>query len=274
MRTLLRTSLPLILGAWSVGCNDSTAAPLNSAQATTPATSKPTPTVVRFVVTPDTSTLLLGSDISLAAYKVLSDSSRLPVAATWSSGDEGIVAINTITGRAVAIGPGQITILARFETYVGWAVITVSPSKNLGPSDALVVEQFSFIEFHFPSAPGQIYYAPQMRAHAPPGHRVSVLAMKFSIPGLGNVPVFGCGANLTDAVQDLFGEVYGDWLLEIGGSAPATGPTGSVTVSFVDDSGFTGTSVVTGPIVRGSLPTSYSGGADGGACFHGYGSSG
>ena len=67
---------------------------------------------------------------------------------------------------------------------------------------------------------------------------------------------------------DLFGEVYGDPLLEIGGAQRATGDSATVTITFVGD-GTTAIRVVSGPIVQRSPQTSYTGGADGGACFHG-----
>jgi len=92
---------------------------------------------------------------------------------------------------------------------------------------------------------------------------------------LGNPPSFSCGGALSAAPRDLFGEVYGDWLLEIAGSGErATGEPATATITFVDDGGTMATRVVSGPIVQGSLPTTYSGGGNGGACFHGYGSTG
>jgi hypothetical protein len=263
--------------AWAVpvvfalACGDATAAPKTSTTSIPPVVSKPTPTAVRLVVAPDTTIVALGAQFSFAAYKVLSDSSRLPVSAFWSSNDEQVITVNPFNGSAAAVGPGHAMITARTSDFVAVATIAVAAPTNPGASDALVVDSFSMLGY--PSGLTTWSYAPQMRAHAMPGHAASILVLKFSIPGLGNIPAFGCGASLSVTPRDLFGEVYGDWLLEIGGAQRATGDSATATITFVDN-GTTAIRVVSGPIVQGGAPTSYTGGQNGGACFHGYGSTG
>jgi hypothetical protein len=186
-----------------------------------------------------------------------------------------VLSIHATNGYAVAVGAGYAAVVARVDGLVAVAAVTVLGPASVGPSDALVVDSFSMIEFQYSSAPGRWFYAPQMRAHAGQGHTASVLVMKFSIPGLGNSPPFGCGAVLSATPRDLFGEVYGDWLLSIDQTGHrATGELATATITFLDDAGVSSTRVVTGPIVPGSLPATYTGGSNGGACFHGYGSSG
>jgi len=257
----------------ALACSDATAAPKVSV-ISPPVVSKPAPTVVRLAIAPDSATMLLSSGFTFAAYKLMSDSSRLPVAAVWISNNDQVVAVNTTNGYAVAVGPGVAVITARVDGLSAAASVTVPTPSSVGSSDIVVIDAFSMIEFPFASGTGWLY-APQVRAHAVAGHTATILMLKFSIPGLGNPPSFSCGGALSAAPRDLFGEVYGDWLLEIAGSGErATGEPATATITFVDDGGTMATRVVSGPIVQGSLPTTYSGGGNGGACFHGYGSTG
>ena len=275
MRRGLRiSSFALALG-WALACRDNTAAPSGSAHTATPAPPKTAPTVVRLAIVPDNANLPLSSALSFAAYKILSDSSRLPINAIWSSSNDQVLTIGAGNGHAVVVGGGSVAVVARVDGLTAVAAVTVLGPASFGPSDALVVDSFSMVEFQYASHPGYWNYAPQMRAHATPGHTASVLVIRFSLPGFGNIPSFSCGARLGVTPNDLFGEVYGDWLLAIDheGERP-TGETATATITFLDEAGTSATRVVTGPIVPGSLPATYTGGANGGACFHGYGSSG
>jgi len=259
----------------ALACSDGTAAPKTSATSSQPVASKPIPTVIRLTIVPDVATIPLSSGIVFAAYKVLSDSSRLPVTPFWNGNNDQVLAVNAANGYVVAVGPGQAIVTARVDGLIAAATVTVPAPTSLGTSDVMLVDSFSMIEFQYASAPGHWFYAPQVRVHATPGHTASVLVLKFSIPGLGNPPPFGCGANLSVMPRDLFGEVYGDWLLEIDDrDRRATGEPATATITFVDDAGTVATRVVSGPIVQGSLPTTYTGGENGGACFHVYGSTG
>jgi hypothetical protein len=101
-----------------------------------------------------------------------------------------------------------------------------------------------------------------------------VLTLSVLIPGLGGASPFSCGANIGETPRELNGEVYGDWTFEIDGAGRASAGEASLALTFVDDLGTMSTIELRGPIESGSLPTTYSGGANGGACFHGYGSTG
>lgn len=274
MRLSPRSLVPALLIGSAFACSDGTAPPKASATSSSPAVSKPMPIPVRLLVLPDAGTMALGSEFSFAAYKVLSDSSRLPVSAFWSSSDDQVLTVNPINGYAMAVGSGHAMVTARVDALVAVATMDVAAPPSGGASDAIVVDSFSMIEFQYPASPANWSYAPQMRAHAEPGHSVSVQVLRFAIPGLGNIPAFSCGARLNVTPLDLFGEVYGDWLLEIvGGAQRATGDQATVTMTFLDN-GKMATRVVSGPIVPGSFPATYTGGANGGACYHGYGSTG
>ncbi|HEV8218325.1 MAG TPA: hypothetical protein VGP95_20890 [Gemmatimonadaceae bacterium] len=270
MRCDLRRSALVLLALSALACSDS-----GMPASPTPTLAKEAPRAIRLIIVPDSVTLALSATVSFAAYTVMSDSSRVPVVPQWNSTNFEILALNPANAYAVAVGPGHAAVMARFDNFTAVAPVTVLAALTSGSADALIIDSFSMIEYKYNSASTRWSYSPQMRARAPTGHKVSVLVMKFAIPGLGGVPTFGCGANLTDVPRDLFGEVYGDWLLEIDGSAQqVAGATATVTVTFVDESGATGTRVVSGPITQGTLPTTYSGGQNGGACFHGYGSTG
>ena len=255
----------------ALGCSDSAAGPNASEKPSSPVVSAPAPIIVRLAIAPDSAVMTLASEMSFTAYTVMSDSSRVPVRPDyWYSSDQGVLAVNGAIGKAVAVGPGQVAVLAGLDKLRAFAFVTVPPPKGGGTSDALVIESYSLIEYQDPS--GIWVYAPQMRARAASGRKVTVLVLRFVVPDLGNLIPFGCGGNLTDAPRDLFGEVYGDWLLEVGGSNQPIRNPGTVTVTFIDDAGLTGTRVVSGQVVRGGGPATYSGGQNGGACFHGYGS--
>jgi len=272
MRCDLTRSALVLFAAAMLACSDGGTPPVSLSPTT--AKEAPSARAVRLIIAPDSVTLTLSTTVSFAAYEVMSDSSRVSVVPQWFSSNNEILALNPANAHGVAVGAGYATVTARFDNLVAVAPVIVIASSKVASADALVIDSFSMLEYGSPTS-GQSAYAPQMRARAPADHRVSVLVMRFAIPGLGNIPAFGCGANLADVPRDLFGEVYGDWLLEIGGAAQqASGTSATVTITFVDESGATGTRTVSGPIVHGGLPTSYSGGPNGGACFHGYGSSG
>ena len=150
----------------ALACSDGTAPPKTGAAASSPV-SEPTPTNVRLVIVPDTAIVALGVQFSFAAYKVLSDSSRLPASAFWSSNDEQVITVNAFNGHAVAVGPGHALVTARTGDFIAVATMAVAAPTNLGVSDALVVDGFSMLEY--PSGLTAWSYAPQVRAHACPG---------------------------------------------------------------------------------------------------------
>jgi hypothetical protein len=135
-----------------------------------------------------------------------------------------------------------------------------------GPA-ALKIHDFTMLEI---GGLGSGYFAPQVRLSSPPGRSITVLVVSFSIPGIGAIPPWVCdGVIGGSAVQELNGEVYGSYTFEIGGSGVATGDP-SVVVTFVDDNQNIGVVSFKGRIAQGSFPQTYTGGQNGGPCFHGY----
>jgi len=159
------------------------------------------------------------------------------------------------------------------------AVVLAKPAATApGP---LVIQRFFMTEFQYSSAPDRWFYAPQVEATVAPGHSVLISYLLFSIPGVNTpipadtIPNWPCFAHVSAGTAvELNGEVYGDWTMSIGGEPgrQATGADATARISYTDDAGVTSTLTLHGPIVPGSLPTTYTGGTMGGACFHGYGS--
>jgi hypothetical protein len=81
------------------------------------------------------------------------------------------------------------------------------------------------------------------------------------------------GAIAAGTSRDLNGEVYGSWTFTFDWAASrATGEDATAVVTYIDDTGAMGTTTATGPVIHGTDPTTYTGGENGGACFHAYGS--
>lgn len=128
----------------------------------------------------------------------------------------------------------------------------------------------AFVEFQYSPGP-RWFYAPLVHLSADPGAAAALTSFNFAIPGLGatagfctQVPVEG------GKPVDLFREIYGDYELTLDDPGHrATSSTGTGTFTFVDASGQSTTVNATGPIVPGSLPTTYTGGVGGGfsVCF-------
>jgi len=96
--------------------------------------------------------------------------------------------------------------------------------------------------------------------------------LNFQIPGLvGPIPSFTCAGRVSPGAPQLVnGGVYGDWMFTVfGPGRMATGEGATAIVSFTDSSGANGVVTVHGPVVKGALPTTYTGGVDGGLCFNG-----
>jgi hypothetical protein len=141
------------------------------------------------------------------------------------------------------------------------------PRPVPGGSAALTINEFTMLEI---GGPGSGHYAPQVRVSAPPGRVITVLVVSFSIPGIGAFPPWSCNGRVSGSTpQELNGEVYGSWTLELGATGVPTGDP-AVVVTFVDDNRNTGVITLEGRIVEGSFPLTYTGGENGGPCFHGY----
>jgi hypothetical protein len=229
---------------------------------------------VRLLILPESAKVALGTSFVPSVYEVMSDSSRVPLTAmgsvTWQTTNPGILGVHVYTGYAVALAPGKVLVRADANGLFAFATISVLNPKAIGPSDALIVDSFSVIDFQYASTTPAWAYAPQIRAHAALGRRATVLNIQFSLPKLGYTSESKrCGALLPQSPVELNGVVIGEWFLAFAADQELTGGEATATISFVDDAGTLSTRTVRGSIVRGS-PPEY-GQDDGGACFHGYG---
>lgn len=271
MQIPARHILILSIAALALACGGDATAPRPGRNGPESPPLEPTvtpPHAVGLIILPARPAMALGTNFVPYALKVMSDSSRVPVTATWESSNREILYVHPYTGYAVAVGPGSVTLRATAEGFVGLASITVTNATAYG-SDVLVVDSFSVFEHQYSSG-SDWWYAPQIRAHALPGRTAVVLTMEFNLPGWGHV-LFPCGGKLAEAPRELNGDVYGDPAFEMGMGPRVTGEEATAVITFVDDAGAVFTRTVRGPIVRGSGPN-YDG--DPGACFHGYGATG
>ena len=267
----MRRALLLVMVAGSACSTDNTVAPAaqNNGSPNQGGGAPATPALPRIVsleVTPGTGTAVdLGSTFAFSAVAVRSDSLRIPVQETsFTSLAPGVLAVNGVTGIANAVAPGNAAVVVRGSGLSAIVVVTVLQPSSSGNSAALTVNSFSIIQY----APS--VYAPQVNVSASAKTSVTVLDLQFWVSGLPNIPAIGCGGKiLAGATSDLNGEVYGDWTFAFGGSSPAASDDAVVVVTFIDGTGATGSVSAHGKIVGGGFPTSYSGGQNGGPCFHG-----
>lgn len=255
---------------------------------TTPATPA-TPIEVGIAIVPESTTIAIGESLTLRAVRVMSDGSRVPIPqGPYLHGEAGrppvfstvtfssdILVMNAFMGNFIGVGPGTVRTKVEFEGRVAFGWLTVAKPALNGVSTAMTVDHFSVIEYQYPQDTDQWYYAPQLTVSPAPGRTITVLTLRFHIPGLEDpIPTIACGARVVAGTsRALNGEVYGDWSFSVDDPGhQASGEDAQAIVSFVDDTGMTGTIVVRGHIVPGTLPTTYEGGKNGGGCFHGYGS--
>ena len=254
-----------VLAVVAAACSGEATAPnIRDTSRSQPA--RPAPFLVTLDVTPKSgATVALGSQFTFSAVVIRSDSVRVaPTELGWTTLAPGILAVNSVTGIANAVGVGSATVVAHSDGLELVVVVTVLPPPSPDRSNALSISSFSMIQY----AP--MVYAPQVNVTAAPGTSVTVLDAYFTIPGLGSIPPLGCGGLIpAGASRELNGEVYGDWLYAIGSESPPTSNDASVTVSFIDDTGATGAITSNGKIVVGGFPSTYTGGQNGGPCFHG-----
>jgi hypothetical protein len=223
-------------------------------------------------IVPPPGVLRLNSVFEFQVMAVRSDRSRVPASRPeWSSSANEVLTIVAATGVSTTIAAGDAVVTVRAEGLVASIPVQVRP-RSVAASGAITVTDFSVIEFEYESAPGQKFYAPQMLVSASESP-VTVTELTFRIPGLADpIPSFRCGGRVVPGVPELVnGEVYGDWAYAaFGPGRVATGEEATAIVAFTDSSGANGVVTIHGPVVKGALPTTYTGGIDGGLCFNGY----
>ena len=257
-----RGTLPLfamMIGLF--GCSDAiqpTAQPPEAAAA-------PASSGISLQITATSTALVVGEATVLVAIATDAAGRQLNDPVVWSSSSPATAqvtspgyAVARVTGLSAGVATVSATVRGKSQAMV------ISVSNLSAPSGAvLLVESFSVVEFQYPTVPDHWYYAPLLRMRETGlGDAAAVIGYEFDIPGIGQSPPcatyrrVGRGATL-----DLFREVYGDYgysLYKPG--ARATGTVATALITVRDGSSPPTTLTVTGPIISGSLPTTYTGG--------------
>ena len=216
-------------------------------------------------ITVASNVMVIGSLQRLWASRIASGQSITAVKASWSSSNPTVLTVDTL-GFATAIGVGQAVVTATVGSEYTTREISVIRPPGPSTSNALIVDEFSMIEFQQPGST-LWEYAPQMRVHTETGRDVAILSITFSIPGLRQIPSWGCLAAVPSAPSELNGIVYGDWASSITGSQRATSTEVMATIVFLDDLVAIETTTAKGRIVGGSVPTIYFDENKGGLCY-------
>ena len=263
MTTSCRGSLPLCtMAIFVLGCSDATSPPGNPGKAAV----APATTGITLQITAASTALVIGEEAVLLVVARDAMGKQLfndPV--VWSSSSPSTLEV-TSPGYAVArirgLSAGVATVSATVQGKSQTVLISVSDLPV--PSGAvLVVDSFSVVEFQYPSAPNNWYYAPLVRVRETGlGNALAVVGYDFIIPGFGPAPPCATYRPVGRGVTlDLFREVYGDYGYTLWNSgARAAGRVATALITVRDGSGPPTTLTVTGPIVSGSLPTTYTGG--------------
>lgn len=138
--------------------------------------------------------------------------------------------------------------------------VTIQQPGN--PASGIAVLSFTMIEFQYSGYPNRWFYAPQVEVIETSGTAsATVTKVSFTLPGFGPVPsAFTHKCIAAGERRQLFAEVYGDFEFSIDNSSVGRALPGntSAEIVFLDASGRQGVVSVSGPIVPGHLPSTYS----------------
>ena len=233
----------------------------------TPAAPSPPPQVSAIILQPANAVVTVGDRYTIWGYVQTSiPEARWEGTIVWSSSDIRIAYVESVGETAasvVGLRPGSVSINA---TVVGRTIsttLTVLGAAAPGEDVPVVVDDFHVIEFQYPSAPGHWFYAPQLRLHDTTGVAdAAVIRMAFEIPGFGG-PSPACTTNrlVASTPVDVFREMYGDYEFTIDkpGARATAGMATAIITLRVGKSAIMLTA--SGPVVPGSLPTTYTGGS-------------
>jgi hypothetical protein len=247
----------------ALACSD-TAKP--SAVAPTEAFSPP-PQVSGIILRPANAVLMVRDAYTIFG-DVLTSASQAPWEGTitWLSSDTRIADVRSVGRNAatvVGLRPGTVSISASvtgLTVSTTFTVLDPAPSEDVVP---VVVDDFHVVEFQYPSNPGQWYYAPLIRLRDTTGvATAAVIRTVFEIPGFeGHSPPCNGVRVLTSTPFDVFREIYGDYELTI--DVPGARAASGVATAYITMRIGQSDAIVlkaTGPVVPGSLPTTYTGG--------------
>ena len=235
--------------------------------AATPARDAPLPPPLwTLVITPSRDRMYVGESVTLFLRATDAGGAQIAanIAATWTTSDAGVASAESRGSRetaVTAIRPGIVTITVTLQGRSASRELTILPLPDAAGS-LLIVESFRMIEFQYPSAPDQWFYAPQMRLRGT-GYKdgAVVTGVTFLIPGLGATPpcntVIFVGAH---SVVQISNEIDSNLQFAQSG-VRSTGGEASAIVTVTDGRGVRTDVVARGPIVAGKLPqTNTSGG--------------
>ena len=186
----------------------------------------------------------------------------------WKTNNPSVATVAVLGGGTVAEGivfanqDGVATITVSAGDFS--ASTTVNVISNPPITNGLAIDAFSIIEFQYGSGPDYWHYAPKLRVRERTGAGYAqVIGVQLDIPDVG--PTALCSTNrvvVAGQSDEMFREIYGDFELSFykSNGARATPGQASATVFVRDEGGRFGRVTVTGPVVEGTLPTSYSGG--------------
>ena len=265
----------LALLAGIVGCDPDSTGPATSNtgvqnQTPPPAPQAPAQPVTGSVTPGQSLVVLLPGTSRIILVKVL-DAGGQPISGrlvTWSSDDTSVVKV-AATGNCgagaspgcyrtsvYAISPGTAHVTALVDGLSQSITVEV-PKVIAGPSGIAV--SYQVIEF-IPDV-----YAPLVNVTETAGAlKVEIIAVLIAIPGIGG-PTFGgwfCAGSVAlgpYGSADLFHEIYGDYQLSISGGN-RTSDIAQATVYVRRGDGAVVAQAVTGPVVQGGWPTTYTGG--------------
>lgn len=258
----MKKHLPLILAALLLGaCRNETLEPTGTIGTSTPPTLGPSTFPGTMNIEPQDIVLLPGMNpmLEIPGFPTNPSGSPSPV---WTSSDPSVVAV----GSGGNCGPGPVNGCGRTTAYArssGLALITASMNGVLGTVGVRVaadrpLNQKVAVEFQIVSVDDG-WNAPLITVSAPSeSSGFTVHAVRFELPSGRSVQLCGVHRRIPPGESVvLFREVYGDYELEFGGN-PGTGEAKAI-ILLTDGSGAPGTVIATGPVVKGSAPTTYSG---------------
>jgi len=134
------------------------------------------------------------------------------------------------------------------------------------PLSGLDTAEFFVIEFKYPGSTTWSY-APQLTVRETSGRSTATVTKLVVVlpglnPGTNPMPPFDTSKCVAPGqTLSLLNEIYGDFELTFDRPGSRASGTASIVTTFADPDGREGTTSATGPIVPGSLPTTYSGGS-------------
>lgn len=181
----------------------------------------------------------------------------------WASSDSTIGEVRSLSPTAatvVGLRPGTVAITGTADGRTATTTLIVLAEAVDGQDVPMVVEDFHVVEFQYPSEPGRWYYAPQIRLRNTTGVAAAVVRLEFEIPGFARLLPCTEVRPVTSSPFDVLRELYGDYELSFDSGTRAS--TGVATVILTMRIGEEAVLLLrTGPVVPGSLPTTFTGGS-------------